>query len=67
MNGFWNTLWQEILKALKSKVFWMAVAAIVYALFGERAGIGSDALLAAILVIISYIFGTAVESAAKRL
>jgi len=64
---FWNTLWQMILGLLKSRTFWMTVVAIIYALFGERAGIGSEALLAAILVIIAYIFGEVASATARRL
>jgi multisubunit Na+/H+ antiporter MnhE subunit len=43
-----------------------AVIGVVVALLGERAGVGADALIMAVITIISYIAGTAVEDAARR-
>ena len=67
MDNFWNELWQMLLGMLKSRTFWMAAVAIIYTLFGDRAGIGSDALVAAIMVIVAYIFGEGASAVARRL
>jgi multisubunit Na+/H+ antiporter MnhE subunit len=40
-----------------------AVIGVVVALLGERAGVGANALIMAVITIISYIAGTAVEDA----
>jgi len=43
---------------LTSRKFWAAVAALLLALFGSRAGISEAALTQAIQVLIAYIVGT---------
>jgi hypothetical protein len=50
---------------LKSRKFWAAVAAIAFAIFGERVGISQDVLTNAIYILIAYITGVAVEDGLK--
>lgn len=46
---------------LKSRKFWAALVALVLALFGERAGIGVATLQQAVLALVAYILGVALE------
>lgn len=46
---------------LKSRKFWAAIAALIIALFGDRAGIDFTQLIGAISALIAYILGTALE------
>jgi hypothetical protein len=47
---------------LKSRKFWAAVVAILFAIFGNRAGMDEPALLAAIGTLIAYILGIGLEN-----
>lgn len=46
---------------LKSRKFWAAVLGLVVVFVGDRAGIAPDALLNAVVVLVGYIVGTAIE------
>jgi hypothetical protein len=57
---------QEKLKALLiSRKFWAAIAAIIFAIFGTRAGMDQTTLLSAIGTLIAYILGTGLEGISK--
>lgn len=47
---------------LKSRKFWAAVIGLVIVFAGDRAGISTEALLNAVVVVVGFIVGTAVES-----
>jgi hypothetical protein len=57
----------KILGVLKSRKFWAAVAGLVYIFLGDRAGVSLDALIAGVVVIVSYITGTALEDGLRAL
>jgi cation transporter-like permease len=65
-DDFWSELWAKIKGLLKSRKFWALVVGIVVAVFGERAGVDPDALLGAIVTIVTYIIGTALEDGLSR-
>jgi hypothetical protein len=46
------------MNVFKSRKFWAAVAALLLALFGQRAGIEEASLTQAIQVLVAYIVGT---------
>jgi uncharacterized ion transporter superfamily protein YfcC len=46
---------------LKSRKFWAAMVGLAAVFVGNRAGVSPDQLTAAIVVIVSYIGGTALE------
>ena len=52
---------EKLTQLLKSRKFWSAVAALVLAIFGSRAGIDQEALKLAIGTLIAYIIGTGLE------
>jgi hypothetical protein len=47
----------KLKEVLKSRKFYAAVAALLLAFFGERAGVSGDTLKHAIEVLIAYIIG----------
>lgn len=51
----------KLSQTLKSRKFWAAVVALVVAFFGERAGIDGAELTAAIVALVTYIIGVALE------
>ena len=63
---FWNELWQMIQGLLKSRKFWATVVGIVFMIWGSRAGIDSEVLLGAVVTLMSYILGTALEDGLSR-
>ena len=65
-SEFWGELWQKVKGLLKSRKFWALVAALIVAAFGERAGVGQEALLAAVATLVAYILGTALEDGLSR-
>lgn len=48
---------------LTSRKFWAAIVALVIALLGDRAGIDAAQLTQAVLALVAYILGTALEDA----
>ena len=44
-----------------SRKFWASIVALALVLFGPRAGIQGEELTAAVLTIVAYILGTALE------
>ena len=46
---------------LKSRKFWALVVGLVIVFFGDRAGVDLPTLTAAVVVVVSYILGTALE------
>jgi len=57
----------KLLALIKSRKFWAAIAGLVYIFLGDRAGITLDALIAGVVVIVSYITGTALEDGLRAL
>lgn len=55
----------KLVELLKSRKFWAAVIGLFAVFLGDRAGIDQAHLLDAVVVIIGYILGTALESRAK--
>lgn len=51
---------------LKSRKFWAALAALLLAFFGERAGVDGTTLQNAIFTLIAYITGTALEDGLRN-
>jgi hypothetical protein len=51
----------KLLYLLKSRKFWATVAAILILILGPRAGIDQAQLTEAIIAIVAYILGTALE------
>lgn len=51
----------KVLAVLKSRKFWAAIVGLVAAFFGSRAGVSAEQLTGAIVLIVSYILGTALE------
>jgi len=51
----------KILALLKSRKFWAAVVGLLGIFLGDRAGVSADQLSGAIVLLVSYILGTAVE------
>ena len=56
----------KLIALLKSRKFWAAVAGLVTAVMGERAGVDAEMLTGAIGVFIAYILGTALEDGLSR-
>ncbi len=55
----------KLVELLKSRKFWAAVIGLVVVFAGDRAGVGSQQLTEAVVLIVTYILGTAVESRIK--
>jgi hypothetical protein len=51
----------KLLWLLQSRKFWATIAAVAFLLVGTRAGVDQEALTKAVLTIIAYILGTALE------
>jgi hypothetical protein len=51
----------EVDMIFKSRKFWAAVVGLGIAVFGDRAGIDAVGLTAAVVVVVGYITGTALE------
>ncbi len=58
--------YNKLIAVLKSRKFWAAVAAVVVAIFGERAGLDATQVGEAVLAIVAYIAGTALEDGLSR-
>ena len=56
----------KFLQLLKSRKFWAAIAALVVAIAGERAGLDAGAITAAVTTLVAYILGTALEDGLSR-
>ena len=56
----------KLVQLLKSRKFWAAIAGLVVAIFGERAGLTADQIAAAVATVITYIMGTALEDGLSR-
>ena len=52
----------KFVSVLKSRKFWAAVVCLLVAFFGSRAGVSPDQLVAAVVVVVGYIVGTALDS-----
>jgi hypothetical protein len=65
-ENFWSELWEKIKGLVKSRKFWALAVGIVFAVYGGRAGYDEQALLAAVVTIVSYILGTALEDGLSR-
>jgi hypothetical protein len=50
---------------LRSRKFWATVVAVAFIILGPRAGIDQQALTAAVVTIVGYILGTALEDGLK--
>ena len=46
---------------LRSRKFWATVVAVAFIALGPRAGVEQEALTAAVVTIVAYILGTALE------
>jgi len=51
----------KLLEMLKSKAFIGAVVGLVFLFLGPRAGVDLPTLISAVVVIVSYIIGSAIE------
>ena len=47
---------------LKSRKFWAAMIGLVVVFVGDRAGVTPEALLNAVVVVVGYILGTALDT-----
>ena len=56
----------KLLALLKSRKFWAAVVGLVFLFVGSRAGVDLETLVAAVVVIVGYILGTALEDGLAR-
>ena len=56
----------KFLDLLKSRKFWAAVVGLVFIFLGERAGVDLAQLVEAVVVIVAYIIGTALEDGLSR-
>lgn len=56
--------WGKLLDMLKSKAFIGAVVGFVFLFFGERGGVTLPTLISAVVIIVSYIIGSAIEELA---
>ena len=56
----------KFLSLIKSRKFWAAIVALVLSVVGERAGIDAEALTGAIVTVVAYILGTALEDGLSR-
>lgn len=56
----------KLIQLLRSRKFWAAVAALLLALFGERAGVDGATLQNTIYTLIAYILGTALEDGLRN-
>jgi len=56
--------WGKLLDLLKSKAFIGAAVGLVFLFFGERGGVTLPTLIGAVVVIVSYIIGSAIEGLA---
>jgi len=51
---------------IRSRKFWASVVAIAFVVLGPRAGIEGQELTAAVVTIVAYIMGTALEDGLAR-
>ncbi|MCX6057742.1 MAG: hypothetical protein NTW69_06295 [Chloroflexi bacterium] len=51
---------------LKSRKFWAAVIGLMVVFVGDRAGVDPARLLEAVVVVVGYILGTALEAVSAR-
>jgi hypothetical protein len=52
----------KIADLLKSRKFWAAMIGLVVVFVGDRAGVTPEALLNAVVVVVGYILGTALDT-----
>jgi hypothetical protein len=55
----------KLTELLKSRKFWAAAVALGFVVFGSRAGIDQTELLMAVVTVVGYILGTALEDGLK--
>jgi hypothetical protein len=53
----------KFIDMLKSRKFWAAIVGLLVVFVGDRAGVQPEALLNAVVVVVGYILGTALDSA----
>jgi hypothetical protein len=51
----------KIKQLLGSRKFWAGLVGLAYVFFGARAGVDQETLIAAVVTIVAYILGTALE------
>jgi len=56
---------EKLSELIKSRKFWAAIAGLVIVFLGDRAGVDQAHLVDAVVVVVGYIIGTAVEARAK--
>ncbi len=61
LNAYHTGLPDKLLLLVRSRKFWAAVIAIGFIVLGPRAGIEQQELTAAVVTIVGYILGTALE------
>lgn len=55
----------KISALLRSRKFWAAIVGLIVAVAGERAGMDAGQLTMAIVTVVTYILGTALEDGLK--
>jgi len=61
-----NPYLDKLARLLRSRKFWAAIAGLIVAIFGARAGLDAQAITQAICAIVAYILGTALEDGLAR-
>jgi hypothetical protein len=56
----------KLAMVFKSRKFYAALIGLIVVFVGDRAGIAPDALLNAVVVLVGYIVGTAIEDNSAR-
>lgn len=55
------------MSVLKSRKFWAALIGLIFVFFGARAGFQLDQVVQAVIVLVGYILGTALEDGLRGL
>ena len=55
----------KFVSMLKSRKFWAAIIGLIVVFVGDRAGVQPEALLNAVVVVVGYILGTALDTSAR--
>ena len=61
-----DVTYNKLLGLLKSRKFWAAIVALVLSVLGERAGLDHETITSAVLAIVTYIIGVALEDGLSR-
>ncbi len=56
----------KLSQLLKSRKFWAALAGLVFLFVGARAGVDQEQLTNAVLLLVTYILGTALEDGLRK-